>query len=119
MNDLLAAIWGTNLRRTATSILALITATATAVVAVPPAWQAMGLPEVASKVFVHEQVDPVKLIQMDTAKAVDLLSLNQLKSSLYSAQQDMAKAPSPTVQQRIDDLKQQITDLQAKINAGH
>lgn len=119
MNDLIERLWGTNLRRTLTSILALITATATAVVAVPPAWQAMGLPEAASKSFVHEQVDPVKLIQVDTAKAINVLTLNQLQSSLYAAQQDMAKAPSDTVKQRVDDLQRQIADIQAKINAGH
>jgi len=119
MNDLIAALWGTSLRKSITSILALITATATAIVAVPPAWEAMGLPEAASKTFVHEQVDPVKLIQVDTARAINTLALNQLQSSLYAAQQDMAKAPSATVQQRINDLQRQISDIQAKINAGH
>jgi polyhydroxyalkanoate synthesis regulator phasin len=119
MNQFWITIWGTNLRKTLTSFLALITATATAIVAVPPAWQAMGLPEAASKSYVHEQVDPVKLIQADTSKAINILTLNQLQSSLYAAQQDMAKAPSATVQQRIDDLQRQIADMQAKINAGH
>ena len=111
-------LWSTNLRRTATSALALITAVASSVVAVPPAWTAMGLPEVASKTFVHSEVDPVKVAQSDTTRAVYLLTLNQLQSSLYAAQQDQIKAPSATVDQRIADLQNQIAAIQAKL-AGH
>lgn len=110
--------WSTNLRRTATSIFALITAAATSIVAVPPAWTAMGLPEVASKAFVHSEVDPVKVAQSDTTRAVYLLTLNQLQSSLYAAQQDQIKSPSATVDQRVQDLKGQIDAIQAKL-AGH
>lgn len=110
--------WSTSLRRTVTSIAALITAIASSIVAVPPAWTALGLPEVASKTYVHSEVEPVRLAQSDTTRAVYLLTLNQLQSSLYAAQQDQIKNPSATVDQRVQDLKSQIDAIQAKI-AGH
>ncbi len=111
-------IWGTRLRRTLTSIFSLIAASCGAIVAVPPAWSGLGLPEVASKVFVHQVVDPVRLAQADTTKAVYLLTLQQLQSSLYAAEQDKAKSPSHTVDERIDELTQQIQQTQAKLNAA-
>ena len=115
--------WSTNLRRTATSFFALIAAMAGSIVSVPPAWTAMGLPEVASKVFVHDQIqtktDPMlqtesKLLiaQAQTASTLNQILLQQLQSSLYAAEKDMAAAPSQTVQERIDALKKQIADLQ-------
>jgi hypothetical protein len=113
------AVWGTLLRKSLTAFFSTIAAIAAAVVAVPPAWTAIGLPEVASKMFVHEQVDPIKTAQTDTTRAVWSLSLAQLQSSLYAAQQDKIKAPSATVDQRIQDLQQQIQQVQAKISAGH
>jgi hypothetical protein len=121
--------WSTNLRRTATSFFALIAAMAGSVVSVPPAWTAMGLPEVASKVFVHDQIqtktDPMlqtesKLLvaQAQQQQTLNQILLSQLQSSLYSAQRDMASAPSDTVRARIDDLNRQIRDLQTTANGG-
>lgn len=97
----------------------MIAALSGAIVAVPPAWSALGLPEFASKMFVHLQVDPIKVAQAQTTQAINQLNLTQLQSSLYAAQQDMTKAPSATVQQRIEDLQQQIAQTQAKITSGH
>jgi hypothetical protein len=123
METLLSTFWGNGWRKTITSFLALITATATAIVAVPPAWSALGLPEVASKLFVldriQEKIDPMlqtesKLLvaQAQQSSTLNQILLSQLQSSLYSAQQDMKVAPSQTVQQRIDDLQRQIQNLQ-------
>jgi hypothetical protein len=123
MNELITAFWGTGFRKTLTSMLGLVTATATAVVAVPPAWEAVGLPEVASRAFVamHVQktVDPMlqtesKLLiaQAQQQQTLNQILLSQLQSSLYAAQRDMASAPTQTVQERIDSLKKQIADLQ-------
>ena len=120
--------WSTNLRRTVTSVFSLIAAIAGSVVSVPPAWTAMGLPEVASKVFVlvkiQENIDPMlktesKLLiaQAQTTQTLNQIYLSQLQSSLYAAQQDEQKAPSHTVEQRIEELQQQIKDLQ-KNNGG-
>jgi cell division protein FtsL len=116
--------WSTNLRRTATSIFALITALASSIVAVPPAvaivsdWQ-----PVAFKTFVLETIqsktDPMlqtesKLLiaQAQTTATLNQIYLSQLQASLYAAQQDQQKAPSHTVDQRIEELQQQIKDLQ-------
>ena len=129
MNELLATIWGNGWRKALTSFLATVTAAATAVVAVPPAWEAMGLPEVASKVFVQasvqEKINPMlqtesKLLvaQAQTTSTLNQILLQQLQSSLYSAQKDMASAPSQTVQERIDELNKQIHDLQTTSNGG-
>ena len=129
MSDILATFWGTGLRKTITSLLATVTAAATAVVAVPPAWDAMGLPEVASRTFVHDHVqktiDPMlqtesKLLvaQAQTTSTLNQILLQQLQSSLYAAQKDMAAAPSQTVQERIDSLSRQIHDLQTTSNGA-
>ena len=129
MSDILATFWGTGLRKTITSVFATITAAATSVVAVPPAWEAMGLPEVASRTFVHDHVqktiDPMlqtesKLLiaQAQTTAALNQILLQQLQSSLYAAEKDMAAAPSQTVQERIDALQKQIADLKMNSSGG-
>jgi len=126
---MLNLLWGNNWRKSLTSIISLIAATAGAVVAVPPAWEAMGLPEVASRVFVagkiQEKIDPMlqtesKLLiaQAQTTTTLNQILLQQLQSSLYSAQKDMTTAPSQTVQERIDDLNKQIHDLQTSSGGG-
>lgn len=117
MSPLLESLWGDGYRKTFTTICATIATVAGAVVAVPPAWSALGLPEVASKMFVHTQVDPLKVAQNQTGQAVNQLIMTQLQSSLYAAQQDQIRAPSQTVEQRIQELQQQIQTTQAKINA--
>jgi hypothetical protein len=116
--------WSTNLRRTATSVFTLIAALCGAIVGVGPAmskladWQ-----PVALKTFVLETIqnrtDPMlqtesKLLiaQAQTTQTLNQIYLSQLQSSLYSAQQDQQKAPSHTVDQRIEELQQQIKDLQ-------
>ena len=103
----------------------MIAAVAGAVVAVPPAWEAMGLPEVASKVFVSEKIKPIEedskqihLAQAATTKAVYQLTMIQLQNQLYQAMKDKVSAPSPTVDQQIEVLQDQIRDLQTKINQG-
>lgn len=129
MSDILTTFWGTGLRKTITSVFATITAAATSVVAVPPAWEAMGLPEVASRTFVHDHVqktiDPMlqtesKLLiaQAQTTAALNQILLQQLQSSLYAAEKDMAAAPSQTVQERIDALQKQIADLKMNSSGG-
>ncbi len=127
--NLTTILWGSGLRKTATSICSLIAAAAGAVVAVPPAWSALGLPEIASRVFVLDHVqktiNPIlqteaKLLvaQAQTTTALNQILLTQLQSSLYAAQRDMAAAPSQTVQERIDSLNRQIHDLQTTGNGG-
>lgn len=118
MDPLTTFLWGSGLRKTITSICGMIAAIAGAVVAVPPAWSALGLPALASQTFVHSLVDPMQTAQNQTTQAINQLLLNQLQQQLYQAQQDQAKTPSATVDQRIQQLQQQIQQTQAKINQG-
>jgi len=123
MSDIIATFWGNGIRKSITTTAAAIAAVAGAIVAVPPAWSALGLPEVASRTFVHDHVQTIinpmlqtesKLLvaQAQTTAALNQILLTQLQGSLYAAQKDMAAAPSDTVRQRIDDLQKQIEDLQ-------
>jgi hypothetical protein len=116
--DVYGALWSTGLRKTVTSIAATIAAVAGAITAVPPAWSALDLPVVATRVFVLGETGPIKLAQADTTKAVWQLQLQNLQSSLYAAKVDQQKAPSTTVDERIRDLEDQIKQTQAKINRG-
>ncbi len=116
MNPLLAVFWSTGLRKAVTSIAGMVAAVAGAVVAVPPAWSALDLPVMATRHFVFGEVGPVRLAQADTTKAVWQLQLQNLRSSLYAAKLDQQKAPSVTVEQRVQDLEQEIQAVQSKIN---
>lgn len=113
-----AALWSTKLRRTITSIAALIAAVGGAVGAVPPAWSALDLPVPATRIFVRHEIDPVKTAQADSTKAIWQLQLQNLESSLYAAKQDQQKAPSQTVDQRVHELEQSIQQTQSKINSA-
>jgi hypothetical protein len=125
MNPILDFAWGSGLRKALTSICAMIAAIGGAVVAIPPAWSALGLPVLASQTFVNETLKPIQddsakmhLAQASTAQAVNQLLLAQYEAQLYQAQKDKVAAPSPTVDQRIDELQQQIAAIQAKIKQG-
>ena len=113
MSDLINAIWGTAVRKTIT----LITGVTGAIIGVSTAWTTLGLPEIATKLYVLTVVAPIKTAQSATTQAVNQLLLAQLEAQLYAAQQDELKSPSPTVEQRITELQDQITALKAKIAA--
>ncbi|HMG78731.1 MAG TPA: hypothetical protein VK591_08615 [Xanthobacteraceae bacterium] len=125
MNPIVAFFWGSGLRKAIVSICGVVAAIAGAVVAIPPAWSTLGLPEVASKTFVNATLQPIlddnakiHVTQATTAQAVNQLLLAQYQAQLYQAQKDKIAAPSPTVDQRIEELQQQIATIQAKINQG-
>jgi hypothetical protein len=125
MNSILDFAWGSGLRKAITSICALIASVSGAVVAIPPAWSALGLPVLASQTFVNETLRPIQddsakmhLAQATTAQAVNQLLLAQYQAQLYQAQKDKVAAPSSTVDQRIEELQQQIAAIQVKINKG-
>ena len=116
-------LWGSTARQI-TTVCAMIAAIGGAIVAVPPAWDAMALPEIASRMFVLQTVKPIKddaaaihLAQIATTKAIQELTVIQLQSQLYQAEKDRSAAPSPTVDQQITTLTGQIQSLQSKINA--
>ena len=60
----------------------------------------------------------IHLAQAATTKAVYQLTMIQLQNQLYQAMKDKVSAPSPTVDQQIEVLQDQIRDLQTKINQG-
>ena len=79
----------------------------------PIAFKTYVLDSIQSKIDPMLQTESKLLVaQAQTTQTLNQIYLSQLQSSLYSAQQDMDKAPSHTVQQRIDELQQQIKDLQ-------
>ena len=120
MDQFLNAIWGGRTSKVLTSLFAFIASAAGAIVAIPPAWSAMeDAAGIAKTAWVRSQIDPMlqteaKLLiaQAQTTATLNSILLTQLQSSLYAAQRDMASAPSPTVQERIDALNKQIRDLQ-------
>ena len=114
---LLTTVWGSTPRKI-TTVLSVIGVACGTVAAIPPAWSALELPVIATHLFVNHQIEPIRLAQADTTRAVWQLQLQNLQSSLYAAKIDQQKAPSPTVDQRIDALQQEIQRTQAKINAG-
>ena len=118
MLDIVATAWGTGLRKGITLTAGTLSAVGAAVTTVPPAWSALGLPEAASKAYVHERVEPLRMAQTATATAVDRLLKSQLETQLYAAQQDPAAKTSPTVQQRVQELQQQIDDVARRLNAN-
>lgn len=133
MMELLNLLWGTGIRRTITAVCGTAAAMAGAVTTVPPAWHQMGLPEVATKAHVAQAIDDklkpfvddnkaIHTSQAETTQSVERLLRfqqrsykSQLEDRLYQAEQDPAAAASPTVQQRIRDLKAQIEDVTKKI----
>jgi hypothetical protein len=137
---LVRLVWGNNWKKAMTSMFALAAAIAGAITSVPPAWTAMGLPEVASKQFVreaaNEAVKPVKVAE-DQYQSKTTIAINklydfqrkqyqflladhktQLEGQLFSAQHDPAAASSPIVQDRIRELTEQINDTNAQISAA-
>ena len=111
MNPFLKTIWGTGFRKMITTC----TAVCALIVALPSAYVTLGLPEIATKPYVLQVVEPIKSAQSATTQAVNQLLLTQLESALYSAQQDQLKAPSQTVEQRIRELQEQIQQLKLSL----
>jgi hypothetical protein len=118
--DIYGALWSTGFKKTITSTAGVIAAVAGAVTAVPPAWSALDLPVVATRIFVLGETGPIKLAQSDTTRAVQQLQLQNLQSSLYAAKLDQSKNPGvQTIDQRVQDLEEQIKQTQTKVNSGH
>lgn len=99
-----------------TSIAATAAAVCGAIVAIPPAWTAMGLPQVAMRSYVDPKFEHYDIAQADTTRALYQLQMQNLESSLYAAQKDQTTSPSQTVDQRIQELQQQIQQTQQKLN---
>jgi len=118
MPSLFDMAWSSPTRKTITSIVTTLTALCAFVVAVPPAWSALGLWTPASREYVDHKVRPVEWRMAQTAAAVYQLTLTQLESALYAAQHDPAAATSPVVQQRIEELQRQIAAVQRQLETS-
>lgn len=107
-----AAFWSTSLRKLITT-LTLISACVTAT---GGAWAFLDLPIPATRMYVHESVGPIKLVQSQQSVSIDRFLLFQLQDSLDKANKDPGAKTSDIVQQRIRDLEKQIKDTQARID---
>ena len=110
MGALIEALWGTSLRKTITSIAATIAAISGAVVAVPPAWTAIGLPEVATRQWAKNEIyAPIKSAQsMTTRQVIDLQldvangKLDQLDNYRTSLEIEKLKTEDPLIKAKAD-----------------
>ena len=123
MSELLRALfWGTGLRKALTSAAATITAISGAVVAVPPAWSAMGLPEIATRSWaVSEVYQPIKLAQNSVTKQVVDLQIDlatgksdQLENTRLTLEIEKIKSTDEMVKAKID---AQIRKIDRDMNA--
>lgn len=55
------------------------TATASAILGIPPAWSALGFPEIATKWHVDKIVSPIKEAQALTKSVIDQIQIEQVK----------------------------------------
>jgi len=110
-DQMLAAFWGTSLRKAVTA-LSLFAGSVTATAA---AWATLDLPVPASRIYVHEYVKPVQFTQAQQAVAIDRFLLYQLQESLDKAKRDPAANTSPVVQERIRELDIQVRETSERI----
>ena len=93
-----------------TSVFAMISAIAGAVVAVPPAWSALGLPEVATHEWAkHEIYRPMRIAQTQTQRQIidlqlDLASgkLDQMDNNRTTLEIEKLKATDPEIKAKAD-----------------
>jgi len=110
MQAVLTALWGTSLRKTLTSIAAAVSAVCGAIVALPPAWSAIGLPEVATRQWTRTEIyHPMKLAQSTvTSQVLDLQidlangKLDQLDNARAAVEIEKLKVPDDQVKARVD-----------------
>lgn len=107
---LITAIWGTSLRKAITATALTISAVAGAIVAVPPAWSGLGLPEVATRQWAKGEIyRPIKSAQTQTQRQIidlqlDLATgkLDQLDNARATLEIEKLKTEDPSVKARAD-----------------
>ena len=110
MEAFLTAIWGTSLRKTITSIAAAISAVCGAIVGLPPAWSAIGLPEVATRQWTRTEIyHPMKTAQNTVTKQVIDLQIDiangkmdQLDNARAALEIEKLKVPDDSIKARVD-----------------
>jgi hypothetical protein len=124
MEALLTALWGTSLRKTITSIAAAISAVCGAVVGLPPAWSAIGLPELATRQWTRTEIyHPIKTAQSTVTKQVidlqiDIANgkLDQLDNARTALEIEKLKVPDDSIKARVDSHIHKIDRDSAAIN---
>lgn len=110
MQAIITALWGTSLRKAITSIALTISAISGAIVAIPPAWTAMGLPEVATRQWTKTEIYfPIKTAQSSTTRQVidlqvDIANgkLDQLDNTRAQLELEKLKATDDAIKTRVD-----------------
>lgn len=110
MQAIITALWGTSLRKAITALAATISAICGAIVALPPAWSSMGLPELATRQWTRAEIyQPIKTAQSSTTRQVidlqiDIANgkLDQLDNSRAQLDVERLKATDDAIKARVD-----------------
>lgn len=110
MQAVITALWGTSFRKAITALAATISAICGAIVALPPAWSAMGLPEVATRQWTKSEIyQPIKTAQSTVKNQVldlqiDLANgkLDQLDNARAALEIEKLKVPDDQIKARVD-----------------
>lgn len=124
MQAVIAALWGTSLRKMITSIAAAISAVCGAIIALPPAWSAVGLPEVATRQWTRAEVyHPMRTAQtVMTRQVIDLQidiangKLDQLDNARVQLEIEKLKVPDDGIKARVDSQIRKIDRDAGAIN---
>ena len=124
MQALISALWGTSFRKAVTSVAAAISAVCGAVLALPSAWSAVGLPEVATRQWTRAEIyQPIKTAQSSvTNQVIDLQidlangKLDQLENSRVQLEIEKLKVPDGEIKARVDSQIRKIDRDSGAIN---
>lgn len=107
-------------------ISAAVVAICGGIVAVPPAWSTLGLPEIATKVYVKMEIDSVKMAQKTLDQSVGRLEIaigsgrqGQIKQEQNRIKAEIARTTDEnyksTLRENLDDLNVEAQELNAKL----
>lgn len=108
--QLIKTFWGTSWRKAITAFAAFVASVCGAIAAVPPAWQLLGLPEVATRGWTRYAIElPIKQAQTTvTRQVIDLQldiatgKLDQLDSTRTTLEIEKLKTEDPVIKAKVD-----------------
>ncbi len=108
--QLIRTLWGTSWRKAVTAFCAFVASVCGAIVAVPPAWQALDLPEIATRSWARHAIElPIKQAQSSVTKQVIDLQLDiatgkldQLDATRTSLEIEKIKTQDPEIKAKVD-----------------
>ncbi len=124
MQAVITALWGTSLRKAITAIAATISAVCGAIIALPAAWSAIGLPEVATRQWTRVEIyHPMKTAQSTVTRQVlelqiDIANgkLDQLDNARAALEIEKLKVPDDTIKAKVEAQIRKIDRDSAAIN---